>query len=227
MANVKTRDVTLATGAGAYEAKPSGPGPFPAVIMLHEWWGLNDHIRDVARRLAAEGYVVLALDLYHGTVTTNPDEAGRLMGALKIDAAVREMKAAVDFLATHPSVKADRIGATGFCMGGRLALLAAANDPRVKATAGWYGVPVPDDATLKTIKAEVLYIYGDQDPFVPVSEVKRLEAALKAGGVTGRVATYPAPHAFFNDTRPEVYHPLYAKDAWGKVLDLFRRTLKR
>ncbi len=225
MAQVETRSVTLATGAGAYEAKPAGAGPFPAVVVLQEWWGLNEHIKDVTRRVAAEGYLALAPDLYHGTVTADPNEAGKLMGALKPDAAVRDMKAAVDFLA-HRAAKADRIGVTGFCMGGRLALLLAANDARVKASAGWYGVPVPDDATLKRIKAEVLYIYGDQDPFVPKTEVDRLSAALKAGGVKGKVAIYPAPHAFFNDTRPEVYQPQHAKDAWGKVLDLFRRTLK-
>ncbi len=226
MAQVETRSVTLATGAGAYEAKPAGAGPFPAVVVLQEWWGLNEHIKDVTRRVAAEGYLALAPDLYHGTVTADPNEAGKLMGALKPDAAVRDMKAAVDFLAAHRAAKADRIGVTGFCMGGRLALLLAANDARVKASAGWYGVPVPDDATLKRIKAEVLYIYGDQDPFVPKTEVDRLSAALKAGGVKGKVAIYPAPHAFFNDTRPEVYQPQHAKDAWGKVLDLFRRTLK-
>lgn len=227
MANVETRTVALPTGTSAYEAKPSGTGPFPAVVVIQEWWGLNEHIKDVTRRVAAEGYLALAPDLYHGKVTADPNEAGALMGALKADAALRDMKAAVDHLAAHPAARADRIGATGFCMGGRLALLLAANDARVKASAGWYGVPVPDDATLERIKAEVLYIYGDQDPFVPMSEVKRLEAALKAGGVKGQVVTYPAPHAFFNDTRPDVYRPQHAKDAWGKVLDLFGRTLKR
>ena len=227
MAQVETRTVTLATGAGAYEAKPSGPGPFPAVVVIQEWWGVNEHIKDVTRRIAAEGYLVVAPDLYHGKVTADANEAGALMNALDVDGALRDLKAAVDHLAAHPAAKADRIGVTGFCMGGRFALLLAANDARIKASAGWYGVPVPDDDTLKRIRAEVLYIYGDQDPFVPAPEVRRLEAALKAGGVKGRVVTYPAPHAFFNDTRPEVYRPEHAKDAWAKVLDLFDRTLKR
>lgn len=227
MANVETRTLRLGTGAEAYEAKPAGAGPFPGVVVLQEWWGLNDHIKDVTGRLAAEGYVALAPDLYHGKVTKDPNEAGKLMGALdqKLDAAVRDMTAAVDALASNPVVKRDRIGVTGFCMGGRLALTLAARDGRVKAAAGWYGVPVPDDATLKKIKGEVLYIYGDQDQFVTKADVARLEKALKAGGVKGRVVTYPAPHAFFNDTRPDVYRPDHAKDAWGHVLDLFRRTL--
>ncbi len=226
MANVETRTVTLATGAGAYEAKPAGVGPFPAVVVLQEWWGLNDHIKDICRRLAAEGYVALAPDLYHGKVTTDPNEAGKLMSGLAPEAALKDMIAAVDFLAAQPAVKAERIGVTGFCMGGRYALLLAARDPRIKAAAAWYGVPVPDEATLKQIKGEVLYIYGDQDTFVTKADVDRLAAALKAGGVKGGVVTYPAPHAFFNDTRPEVYRPQYARDAWGRVLDLFRRTLR-
>ncbi len=226
MANVETRDVRLATGAGAYEAKPAGAGPFPAVIVLQEWWGLNDHIKDIARRLAGEGYVALAPDLYHGKVTKDPNEAGRLMGALSPDAALKDLNAAVDVLAAEPTVKADRIGVTGFCMGGRYALLLAARNPTIKAAAAWYGVPVPDEATLGQIKGEVLYIYGDQDAFVTKADVDRLAAALKAGGVKGSVVTYPAPHAFFNDTRPDVYRPAHAKDAWGKVLDLFRRALK-
>ena len=228
MANVETKTVKLSTGAGAYEAKPAGTGPFPGVVLLQEWWGLNDHVKDVARRLAAEGYVVLAPDLYHGKVTRDPNEAGTLMGALNrdLEAAVRDMKAAVDALATNTAVKAGRIGVTGFCMGGRLALTLAAHDDRVKAAAGWYGVPVPDDATLQRITGEVLYIYGDQDQFVTKADVARLEKALKAGGVKGRVVTYPAPHAFFNDTRPEVYRPDHARHAWEQVLDLFRRTLR-
>jgi carboxymethylenebutenolidase len=225
MANVETRDVKLSTGAGGYEAKPAGPGPFPAVIVIQEWWGLNDHIKDVTRRLAAEGYVALAPDLYHGKVTKDPNEAGKLMSGLKQDAALADLRAAVDVLAAHPAVRKGRIGATGFCMGGRFALLLAAHDDRVKASAGWYGVPVPDDATIKRIKGEVLYIYGDQDTFVKKPDVDRLAAAMRAGGVKGRVESYPAPHAFFNDTRPDVYRPEHAKDAWGKVLDLFRRTL--
>jgi carboxymethylenebutenolidase len=226
MANVETRNVTLSTGAGAYEAKPAGPGPFPGVIVIQEWWGLNDHIKDVTRRLAGEGYLALAPDLYHGKVTKDASEAGKLMGALQPDAALGDLRAAVDFLASHKALEPGKIGVTGFCMGGRYALLLAAHDDRVKAAAGWYGVPVPDDATIRRIKGEVLYIYGDQDAFVKKPDVDRLAAALKAGGVKGRVESYPAPHAFFNDTRPDVYRPQHAKDAWGKALDLFKRTLR-
>jgi carboxymethylenebutenolidase len=148
------------------------------------------------------------------------------MGALTPDAALADLRAAVDHLAAHPAIEPGKIGATGFCMGGRFALHLAAADDRVKAAAGWYGVPVPDDATLKRIRGEVLYIYGEEDTFVTKADIARLKSALEAGGVKGRVASYPAPHAFFNDTRPEVYRPRHAEHAWGEVLDLFTRTLK-
>ncbi len=211
---------------GAYLAKPQGTGPFPAVIVIQEWWGLDEHIKDVAERYAREGYVALAPDLYHGKVTKDPNEAGKLMGALTREDAVKDLVGAVEHLKGMKEVRADRIGVTGFCMGGSYALLFPCRSKDVRAAAPYYG-EIPDEATLKNLACPILYIYGDTDFWITKDEVKRLDATLKKLGKPGEVKIYPgAPHAFFNDTRKDVYRQTEAQDAWRRTLDLFAKHLK-
>jgi carboxymethylenebutenolidase len=211
---------------GAYLAKPEGAGPSPAVIVIQEWWGLDEHIKDVAERYAREGYVALAPDLYHGKVTKDPNEAGKLMGALNREDAVKDLLGAVAHLRGMKEVRGDRIGVTGFCMGGSYALLLPCRTKDVRAAAPYYG-EIPDEATLKNLASPILYVYGDADFWITKDEVKRLEAALKKLNKPGEVKTYQgAPHAFFNDTRKDVYRPTEAQDAWRRTLDLFAKHLK-
>lgn len=211
---------------GAYLATPAGAGPSPAVIVVQEWWGLNEHIKDVAERYAREGYVALAPDLYHGKVTKDPNEAGKLMGALNREAAVKDLLGAVAHLKGMKEVRGDRIGVTGFCMGGSYALLLPCRTKEIRAAAPYYG-EVPDEATLRNLACPILYVYGDADVWITKDDVKRLEATLKKLGKPGEVRIYPgAPHGFFNDTRKDVHRQKEAQDAWRRTLDLFAKHLK-
>ncbi len=211
---------------GGYLAKPQGAGPFPAVIVIQEWWGLNEHIKNVAERYAREGYVALAPDLYHGKVTADPNEAGKLMGALNREEAVKDLLGAVQHLKALKEVRGDRIGVTGFCMGGSYALLLPCRTKEIRAAAPYYG-EIPDEAALRNLACPILYVYGDADFWITKDEVKRLEASLKKLEKTGKVKIYPgAPHAFFNDTRKDVYRQPEAQDAWRRTLDFFAKYLK-
>ncbi len=211
---------------GGYLAKPQGAGPFPAVIVIQEWWGLNEHIKNVAERYAREGYVALAPDLYHGKVTADSNEAGKLMGALNREEAVKDLLGAVQHLKALKEVRGDRIGVTGFCMGGSYALLLPCRTKEIRAAAPYYG-EIPDEAALRNLACPILYVYGDADFWITKDEVKRLEASLKKLGKTGEVKIYPgAPHAFFNDTRKDVYRQPEAQDAWRRTLDFFAKYLK-
>ncbi len=211
---------------GAYLAKPQGAGPSPAVIVIQEWWGLNDHVKDVAERYAHEGYVALAPDLYHGKVTADPNEAGKLMGALNREDAIKDLLGAVAHLKGMKEVRGDRIGVTGFCMGGSYALLLPCRTKDIQAAAPYYG-EIPDETTLRNLACPILYVYGDADFWITKDEVKRLEATLKKLNKPGEVKIYPgAPHAFFNDTRKDVYRQMEARDAWRRTLDLFAKHLK-
>lgn len=211
---------------GAYLATPTGAGPAPAVIVIQEWWGLNEHIKNVAERYAGEGYVALVPDLYHGKVTADPNEAGKLMAALNRDEAVRDLLGAIQRLKAMKEVRGDRIGVTGFCMGGSYALLLPCRTKEIRAAAPYYG-EIPDEAALRNLACPILYVYGDADFWITKDEVKRLEASLKKLGKAGEVKIYPgAPHAFFNDTRKDVYRQTEAQDAWRRTLDFFAKYLK-
>ncbi len=211
---------------GAYLATPTGAGPAPAVIVIQEWWGLNEHIKNVAERYAGEGYVALVPDLYHGKVTADPNEAGKLMAALNRDEAVRDLLGAIQRLKATKEVRGDRIGVTGFCMGGSYALLLPCRTKEIRAAAPYYG-EIPDEAALRSLACPILYVYGDADFWITKDEVKRLEASLKKLGKAGEVKIYPgAPHAFFNDTRKDVYRQKEAQDAWRRTLDFFAKHLR-
>jgi carboxymethylenebutenolidase len=226
---MKTEMVSFASNGettDGFMARPDGEGPFPGVIVIQEWWGLNDNIKDIAQRFAAEGFAALAPDLYHGKVTSEPNEAQKAMMALDMNRASKELAKAAEWLASQPYTQGRGIGATGFCMGGGLALALATESPHIKAVAPFYGGnPNPIDK-VANIQGPVFAVYAENDAWVNDAMRQALEAALRQQGKQVETKTYPGTeHAFFNDSRPEVYREEAAKDAWEKVLALFRENL--
>jgi len=212
------------TGNGylAIPANESGPG----VIVIQEWWGLVDHIKDVCERFAGEGFVALAPDLYHGKTTKSPDEAGKLMMSLRIDEAEKDISGAIDYLKNHEATTGGKVGVVGFCMGGALALYTATKNAQVGACAVFYGGHPNVKPDLPKLESPVLSISGDKDKSVTPEVVHKLEQQLKSLGKQVDVVIYPgADHAFFNDTRPTVYVPEAAADAWQRTIDFFRKHL--
>lgn len=214
----------------AYLVGPQTKTLRPAVIVIQEWWGLNDHVKGIARRYAGEGYIAIAPDLYSrlgNRVTTDPAEAGKLMGTLKQEDGLKDLRATLAYLQSVPEVKRGAIGVTGFCMGGSFALMLPCTTDMIKAAVPFYGqVPNPD-APLQKLACPVLYIYGEEDGWITKSDVQRLAGAFKKYNKTGEIKTYPgAQHAFFNDTRKDVYKAGEAKDAWGRALAFFRQHLQ-
>ena len=207
--------------AHGYLALPPANGP--GVIVIQEWWGLVDHIKDVADRFAAEGFVALAPDLYHGKATKEPGEAGKMMMELKQEEASRDMAGAFDFLMAHERVQPKRIGVTGFCMGGGMTLLLTTLRS-VAAAAPFYGIPGgrPD---WSKVSAPIMGHYAEHDGNLP-ERARELFAALSAADVDAEMHVYPGTsHAFFNDERPEVYDADAAKTAWERTLTFFRANL--
>ena len=213
--------------ATGYVAAPASGGPYPGVVVIQEWWGLNDNIRDIANRVAAEGYVALAPDLYHGEVAQEPDLAQKLMMSLVQEQAVQDMNGAVAALQARDDVIAGQIGVTGFCMGGGLSLLLAMKNPVIQACAPFYGVPMGDLAECREIKGAVLGIYAGLDGFVTQEYVDQIQAALDTADVPNDIIVYPdADHGFFNDTS-DAHKADDAEDAWGKLKTFFNMNLKR
>ena len=220
----KTNGVTTA----GYLARSAKRGP--GIIVIQEWWGLVPQIEHVADRLASEGFVALAPDLYHGQTTKSPDEAGKLMMSLRVDEAERDLAAAIDYLVSLPGVKVvtgPKVGTIGFCMGGALSLYAACKNPEVGACVVFYGGHPNIKPDVRSLGAPVLGIFAGQDTFVSPQVVAALDRQLTELGKPHTFHTYPdANHAFFNEERPEVYDPAAAKDAWAKTLAFFRRELR-
>jgi carboxymethylenebutenolidase len=197
------------------------------VVVLQEWWGLVPHIEDVADRFAAEGFVALAPDLYHGKKASGPDQAGKMMMAMNIDRTEQDLRGAIDYLLAQPGVTGSKVGTVGFCMGGALSLFAASKNPAVGACVVFYGGHPHVKPDLERLEAPVLGLYAGKDGFVTPELVKDLDRQLTALGKRHEFRTYPnADHAFFNDTRPEVYDAEAAADAWKKTLAFFRRELR-
>jgi carboxymethylenebutenolidase len=214
-----------------YVAQPPDKGPHPAIIVIQEWWGLNEHIKDISRRFAREGYVAIAPDLFSRLghkVTTDPNEAGKLMQALQQSEALEDLLATAAYLKTLDGIDPRRLGVIGFCMGGSYALMLPCTTREIKAAVVFYGqVPDPDEP-LKNLAAQVLYIYGEDDGWITKADVQRLQDALRKYNRPGEVKTYPGcPHAFFNDTRKDVYRVIEAEDAWKRTLSFFQRHLQR
>jgi carboxymethylenebutenolidase len=213
----------------AFVAAPVTKEKRPAIIVIQEWWGLTDHIRDIAKRYAAEGYVAIAPDLYSRlghALTTDPAEAGKLMNTLKQEDGLKDLIATVTYIKSVPEVDRTRIGVTGFCMGGSYALLLPCVNADIKAAVPFYGqVPNPD-RPLEKLSAPVLYFYGEDDGWITKADVQRLAVAFKKHGKVGEIKTYPgAPHAFFRDNDPSVYRPEAAKDAWARTKAFFKKHL--
>ncbi|MBY0488361.1 MAG: dienelactone hydrolase family protein [Gemmatimonadaceae bacterium] len=213
------------TATGYLSLPPSGHGP--GLLVLQEWWGLVDHIKDVADRFAEAGYVVLAPDLYRGESAGSPDEAQRLMMALDMPFTAQALRGGAEYLRAHPAVAPRRVGALGFCLGGQLALFAATAHPDViDAVVDFYGVfnpRVPVDLT--ALRAPVLAHFGRTDKSIPVERAEGLLADITARGVPVEGYFYDAGHAFFNDARAVVYDAAAAQTAWTRTLDFLQRTL--
>lgn len=226
---VETATVSYASGQETVQAtlaQPAGAGPFPAVIVIHEWWGLNDQVKGEARRLAEEGYLSLAVDLYRGRMATDRDEAHELARGLPEDRARRDLLAAFTYLAGRSDVRPGRIGSIGWCMGGGHSLILAVAEPRLAASVIYYGRLVTDETSLQSVQAPVLGLFGDQDRGIPVESVRAFETAMQKLGKSVEMHVYPgAGHAFANQERPS-YRPEAAQDAWEKTLAFFARTLK-
>jgi carboxymethylenebutenolidase len=207
---------------------PSGKGPFPALIVIHEWWGLNDWVKEQASKLADQGYVALAIDLYRGKVADNEDLAHELMRGLPQDRATRDLKAAYAFLAAQPNVKKDRIGAIGWCMGGGYSLDAALAEPGLAADVINYGHLATDPDEMKKIQAPILGLFGGQDRGITPEDVKKFQAAMEKLGKKIDVKIYPnAGHAFENPNNKQGYRAEDAADAWQRTVAFLAGTLKK
>ena len=208
-----------------YLAVPvSGSGP--GVVVLQEWWGLVEHIMDVCDRFAAEGFVALAPDLYHGESTTSPDDAQKLMMALNIGKTEKDMRGAVKYLLGLEETTSDTVGTVGFCMGGQLSLYAACENPKVGACVVYYGIHPAVKPDLAKLNAPVLGFFAENDGFVTPEVARKLESDVRAAGKQIEIHIYDgADHAFFNDTRTEAYHKDYAQDTWDRVLAHYRTNL--
>lgn len=213
------------TDQGYLALPESGRGP--GVVVIQEWWGLVPHIEHVCDRLAGEGFVALAPDLYHGKQVSEPDEAGKAMMAMQLDQAAADMSGAVDEVATRSGHS--RVGVIGFCMGGGLALVLACRRPdAVAACVPFYGIiPWPDaQPDYGAMSGAVLGHFAERDTFFPPEAARTLETELRSLGKDATIYVYAgADHAFFNDDRPEVYDAEASKVAWERTLAFLRAQL--
>jgi carboxymethylenebutenolidase len=241
MEDLVTRELEL--GTLAHRADRTQPG----VVVIHDVWGLSDHTRDLARRLAGDGFAALAVDLYRRTPQPKITDPGAWIRALPDPQVIADVQSAVDFLAAHAVVAGQRIGVVGFCMGGTYAIHAAASCRGVSAAVPFYGMLSHEHGLLaappgtfldparkprspldaaRSVRCPLLGCFGADDPFIPTDDVHRFDANLDASGQPHEVIVYAgAGHAFVNDTRAEMYRPEAARDAWSRMLAWFRRYL--
>lgn len=223
---MKTETLEFSTAKGdstAYVAAPDDANSeTKAVIIVQEWWGLNDHIKDIANRYADAGFVAIAPDLYRGRLATSSEEAGKMMNALEIEDGLDTIQNAM--LKATETYEISRFGITGFCMGGTYALQAACKLEGIHAAAPFYG-DIPDEFTLQNLKCPVIFIAATKDKWINAEKTGELERIAKVSTLPINVIKYEADHAFFNDTRPEVYDETAAKDAWTKVTAFFNENL--
>jgi carboxymethylenebutenolidase len=225
------KDITYKSGSEDVKGilyEPQGKGPFPAIVVIHEWWGLNDWVKEEASKLSDQGYVTLAIDLYRGQVAKTPEEAHELMRGVPEDRANKDLLAASSYLRTLKNVKADKVGTIGWCMGGGYALDLAISDPKLAAAVINYGHLATEPDTLKKINAPILGLFGGKDRGIPVDSVQKFAAELKQQGKTVDVTVYPdAGHAFENPNNKDGYRPQDAADAWKRQVDFFAKYLKK
>lgn len=214
------------TQVNGYLSVPRGEGTHPAVIVVQEWWGLNDWVKEQTDSLAKYGYLALAVDLYKGKVAYDQETAHQLMSGLDEDEAIRTLRAAADFLRARDDVRAHAIGSIGWCMGGKFSIRLAAADPGIRACVMYYGAPITDPSAIKGIQAAVLGNFGGDDKGPTPEQVKTFEKALRKAGKRVDFKVYPgAGHAFANDSRPETYRAEAAADGWRRALGHFAREL--
>ena len=223
---MKTETLTLDTAGGettAYVALPDETGDdSKAIVLIQEYWGLNDHIKDIAARYAGEGFICIAPDLYRGEIATDPGHAAKLMDELEIEDGLDTKKNAQ--AAARDKYDISRFGITGYCMGGTYALQAVCHLEGFSASAPFYG-DIPDETVLRNLNAPVLFISATKDKWINPEKVSELERAAKVHSLPIESVKYDADHAFFNDTRPGVYDAEAARDAWKRVIAFFNQNL--
>lgn len=213
-------------GTDAFVAWPAGNASAPALIMVHEWWGLEAEIRDMARKLSRQGYVVIIPDLYHGRAAQDPERAHELMRGLEDSRVSGELDAARAWLRGQPRCEKSRIGVIGFCMGGGYALRFALRGGDLAAAVMFYGAPETDVDKLAGLKAPLLGHFGGEDEGIGADRVDAFRSALQKAGKVAEIHVYRgAGHAFMNESRPS-FHPDAARVAWARTLAFFQKYLK-
>lgn len=229
-AEVKAEMVSYHSGnetISGYLALPAGPGPHPGLVVIQEWWGLNDWIKEQARRFASNGYVALAPDLYRGKVATDPALAHELSRGLPDDRALRDLKASFNFLRARKDVKKTAVGSVGWCMGGGLSLKLALNEPDLRACVVNYGALPTDSGTIARINAPVLGNFGAEDQGIPPAAVNAFEKEMKNQKKWIDVKIYDgAGHAFENPNNLQGYREAAARDAWERMIKFLNENLK-
>jgi len=224
-----SKNVSYKSGDDTVQAvmyAPEGKGPFPGIVVIHEWWGLNDWVKEQASKLSDQGYVALAIDLYRGKVATTPDEAHEIMRGVPEDRAARDLHAAFEFLKAESNVKKDRIASIGWCMGGGYSFDVALQEPTLAADVINYGHLASDSESLQKINASILGIFGGQDRGIQVEDVKKFEQSMKQLGKKVEIVIYPnAGHAFENPNNKAGYRADDAADAWKRTVKFLADTL--
>jgi len=223
MVQFKSGDETIS----GFLAVPGTPGRHPGIIAIHEWWGLNDWVKDETQKLSDQGYVVLAVDLYRGKVANDPNEAHELMRGLPQDRGVRDLEAGFDYLASRKDVNASKIGSIGWCMGGGYSLQLAIHEPSLAACVVNYGALPTEPADIQKIMAPVLGNFGADDRGITPDNVHAFEKTMKADGKSIDVKIYTgAGHAFENPNNKDGYRPEATADAWSRITAFYAKTLK-
>ncbi len=226
----KIEDVKIKSGnetIAGYLVLPDSPGKHPGLVVIHEWWGLNDWVKEQTQKFAGQGYVALAVDLYRGKIAADPGTAHELMRGLPQDRAIRDMKAAFDYLESRPEVNKSKIGSVGWCMGGGYSLQLAIHEPKLAACVLNYGSMPTDAADIAKIKAPILGNFGAEDQGITPDDVHAFEKAMKAAHKSIDVMIYDgAGHAFENPNNKRGYRPEAAADAWARMVAFFAKTLK-
>ena len=230
-ANQGSKSISYSSGTEkvtGYLALPDGAGKKPAIVVIQEWWGLNDFIRGKSDEFARKGYVALAVDLYRGKVATDPDTAHQLMRGLPEDRATRDLKAAFDYLRSRDDVDATRIGSVGWCMGGGYSLALALAEPKLAGSVIYYGRLVTDDQKIHGLLVPLLGNFGGQDKGIPSASVREFETKAKTAGKSVDFKIYPdAGHGFASSKDPSVFRAADAKDADARTDAFFEKTLKK
>jgi len=224
-----SKDVSYKSGDETVQGilyTPEGKGPFPGVVVIHEWWGLNDWVKAQASKISDLGYVALAIDLYRGKVATTPEQAHEIMRGLPEDRAKRDLHAAVEFLKSQPNVNKDRLASIGWCMGGGYSLDVAMQESTLTAAVINYGHLASDSESIKPIHASILGIFGGKDQGISVDDVNKFEQALKQQGKKAEIKIYPdAGHGFENPNN-QSYRADDTADAWKRTVAFLGETLK-